>query len=653
MMALLNDVLDFEKIESGKLELELINFDLHRLLNSVITLMSGHAEVKDIDLILSLSEDTPRYVVGDPVRLRQVLLNLTGNSIKFTDKGGVKLDVSVNQENTDQSQSNNIAIVFKIIDTGIGISEAAQKNLFNPFSQADKSISRKFGGTGLGLAICQRLIEAMGDDIKIQSQEGKGSTFYFSLNMPLGSEIDEDSVASAPNEIKSARANKKLRVLIVEDNEINQKLLKEFISRMGHEIDQALSGEEAIEKFKANIYDVVLMDVQLPGISGLGATKFIRTYDDEQKSKTPVFALTGNVREEDIRACYAVNMNGHIAKPIDVQILTDQLNKVYTGDFDNPISKDITLIQSEVMLSEDSLDKELLAMQRSSDTGTADEGKSKKNSLEEQRSRNEGPQSLQEYVATMEQEKNEQPESSKSQELKESSEQVSIAGSEEIKDSGAAINQVQSFEISEEELNEDTFSTAIKEDAEKTNEDDALGVPLDQVQSFEISEEELDEDTFSSAVKESSDNSDQTEESNLQASINVNDQVEVAQVSAQSSSKENQGNIFDQEMLGGLKESLDVEQLKELLDGLFEKSDEIVVALNQAFSNQDVPTIAARSHELKGMAGNFGLTQLSLLAAETEKAAKDNQIDGIGNKIAALSGINDQSKAAIYNWLET
>ncbi len=338
MLALLNDILDFEKIESGKMDLEHIDFDVHRLMNGITTLMTGHAAAKKIALRVEIDENLPRFLIGDPVRLRQVLLNLTGNSIKFTSQGGVTLRVKLETSGEEKAMAAHKThrIRFGVEDTGVGISADAQKNLFNPFAQADSSVARKFGGTGLGLAISQRLIEAMGGKIKIDSTEGRGSTFYFVLAMEEGT-ADALKDRQASGQVAAQKSEKALDILIVDDNEINQKLLKEFVDRMGHRTGLAGSGEEALEIMKKKPFDMILMDIELPGMSGMGTTKAIRGLPDRKAAATPVIALTGNVREEDIRSCFAANMNGHLAKPVDPKRLKGMIDKVIKGALDNPV----------------------------------------------------------------------------------------------------------------------------------------------------------------------------------------------------------------------------------------------------------------------------------------------------------------------------
>lgn len=334
MLALLNDILDFEKIESGKMDLEVVDFDLPRLINDIMTLMSGHASHKGIELKSELAPDLPRFVQGDPVRLRQVLLNLTGNAIKFTSAGSVVITL---RKAAADGPLKRQALYFSVRDSGIGISKEAQKNLFNPFSQADTSISRKYGGSGLGLVICQRLIDAMGGKISIDSVEGSGSTFFFTIPMDSGDAANAQDMPSSISGRGAGKADYKLEILCVEDNEINQKLLKEFLSRLGCKPVIATTGEEALRHVELQKFDMILMDIELPGISGLGATRAIRAMHDIEKASIPIIALSGNIRPEDVRGCYAANMNGHLGKPIDPDKLKDQIEKVISRKLDNPI----------------------------------------------------------------------------------------------------------------------------------------------------------------------------------------------------------------------------------------------------------------------------------------------------------------------------
>jgi len=338
MLALLNDILDFEKIESGNMELEEIFFDVRNLAQGIITLMSGHAADKKISLRADVDDNTPPYLKGDPTRLRQVLLNLVNNALKFTSRGEVVIRVKARGVDPEMGvKGGDQEVYFAVSDTGIGISKQEQVTLFDPFTQADKSVSRKYGGTGLGLAICRRLVEAMGGKLAVESEEGEGSTFFFSVLMESSS-ASEDIEDAAPEAITKVPP---MRILVVEDNEINRKVLDGFLSQGRHEITMADSGEKALEIIKAQKepFDVIFMDVNLDGISGLETTEAIRGLD-EKRAATPIIALSGNVSQDDIKGYFKVGMNGSLAKPINSEKLQAALARVHTGDFEN--TPDIT-----------------------------------------------------------------------------------------------------------------------------------------------------------------------------------------------------------------------------------------------------------------------------------------------------------------------
>lgn len=318
MLALLNDILDFEKIEIGRMEIESIAFDLPRLIQGIVTLMSGHAAQKNITLSAQLDPNTPKQVMGDPTRLRQVLLNLTGNAIKFTSSGTVNIKVDCNIIETGKKAD----ITFSVIDTGLGISEEAQKNLFSPFAQADSSINRKFGGTGLGLAISRGLINAMGSTIQVHSRETKGSTFFFTLNMKV-----VEVAPLAKTEIKATSSKPVLpacNVLLVEDNEVNRRVIKGLLANEPVTLQELSSAEEIFDLLKKQAFDVILMDVELPGMRGDDAVHHLRT----QGLETPIIGLTGNVSNDSTRHYYAVGMNGVVAKPIEPSVLKNTILRV-------------------------------------------------------------------------------------------------------------------------------------------------------------------------------------------------------------------------------------------------------------------------------------------------------------------------------------
>ena len=337
MLALLNDILDFEKIESGKMDLEQISFDLKRLVKGIHTLMRGHAEAKNIDIILEIDATTPTWVRGDPTRLRQVLLNLINNAIKFTSKGAVYLRIRDLTGQTDEQSHSNHQIYFAIQDSGIGINADAQKNLFMPFAQADSSINRKYGGTGLGLAICKRLIQAMGGTISINSKENEGSTFFFTLMMPTGSEVSEGSNDQHRQDgtLSHYLTNpiSPLNVLIVDDNGINQKVASGFIEKLGSHTMKASSGADALTIMNTHKFDLILMDLQLPDMNGIEVTQKIRQMPVPDKANIPIVALSGNTDSDDIKSCYDAGMNDFAAKPITFEKIAEILTKVNNKDY--------------------------------------------------------------------------------------------------------------------------------------------------------------------------------------------------------------------------------------------------------------------------------------------------------------------------------
>lgn len=317
MLALLNDILDFSKIESGGLDLEVIDFDLHRVVGSVAMLMNGHAAQRGIYLQTDIDPDAPRYLKGDPTRIRQVLLNLVGNAIKFTPRGGVTIRLHAgNPALVPQDKPDYLPVICSVEDTGIGISEEAQKNLFSPFSQADSSIARKFGGTGLGLAICKRLIQAMGSSIELHSVEGQGTTFTFTLVLPPGDQQAAQDQGRGGEALHQNLAAP-MSILVVDDNAINRKVMEGLLVRDGHNVTSAASGQEALKILRVKHFDIVFLDIEMPDMDGVEVMDMIREDDEESLAQTPVVALTGNVMHEDTSRYKAAGMRDSLAKPID------------------------------------------------------------------------------------------------------------------------------------------------------------------------------------------------------------------------------------------------------------------------------------------------------------------------------------------------
>ncbi|MCB1531872.1 MAG: response regulator [Alphaproteobacteria bacterium] len=464
MMALLNDILDFEKIERGAMDLEEIDFDMIKLAQGVVTLMSGHAANKGLKLKTDIADDFPRYLKGDPTRLRQILLNLVNNAIKFTQRGEVTIHLNATAIGHEKDKGNaDHEIYIAVEDTGIGISKEAQKKLFSPFEQADNTVARRFGGTGLGLAICKRLVEAMGGIISIKSEEGEGSTFYFTILMKDGQGENAGQSGEDKNYIKDLEP---MRILVVDDNEMNRKVLFGFLDKGGHEIALAASGEEALALLEDRDFDVVLTDVNLQGgMNGLDLVQSIRENPDKGKAATTVIAVSGNVTDEDIETYNNAGMNGFIAKPIVPEKLYETLEKVQKNDMD----------------------------QVSTDTP---------------------PQEPQTPPVT-----------------------PSASGADE--------------------------------------------------------------------------------------------------------------KALDRDMIQGLLSSLGAEQFKNLMDGYIKTADEIVEALLSLQDSDDETTIREKSHELKGMAANFGVRETSKISGAIEKAAQDGNLEAAHEAIKKLPDANRRAKDAI------
>jgi signal transduction histidine kinase/ActR/RegA family two-component response regulator len=319
LLIIINEILDISKIESGKLQFENISFNIHHEIENVVKLLKLRADEKGLDVSYNISPFVPQIVKSDPTRLKQILINLVNNGIKFTEHGSVKMSVSVE----DKVGNKNI-LRFEVEDTGIGIPEDRLQSLFKTFSQTDVSFTRRFGGTGLGLAISKNLVELMGGHIGVESSENEGSTFWFTLNMEDG---DAQSIPalteSTPIETQGmtdkmkAPNTKKLHVLLAEDNLINQKVAVMVIQKMGFTVDVACNGKIAVDKYSQNQYDMILMDIMMPEMDGIEATKIIR---ELEKNKTPgsrikIVALTANAMKEDREKCLSSGMDDYLSKP--------------------------------------------------------------------------------------------------------------------------------------------------------------------------------------------------------------------------------------------------------------------------------------------------------------------------------------------------
>lgn len=325
LLTVINDILDFSKIEAGKLELEKIHFSISSVLRDSKSLFSKILQEKDIELESEIDSKVPDVFIGDVNRIKQIIVNLISNAIKFTEKGKVSINVLAKELKTGQYE-----LEFVIKDTGIGISEDNQKKLFKSFSQADTTITRKFGGTGLGLSICSKLVEMMGGSITVKSKLKKGTEFKVILPLKLGDQ--EKLNVSNKKESKSILSTEyPHKILVVEDNLVNQKLAKMMLKKMGYEITLANNGKEALDlitKYQEDPFTIIFMDMQMPEMDGVTATQII--HKDYPFVRAPIIAMTANVLEEDKKKCFEAGMNDFVAKPITVNELKKILIKYHS-----------------------------------------------------------------------------------------------------------------------------------------------------------------------------------------------------------------------------------------------------------------------------------------------------------------------------------
>jgi len=306
LLAIINDILDLSKVEAGKIDLEAIALSPHGLVDGAVSLLRGDAIAKGIALETRIAPDVPAWVSGDPTRLRQILLNLLTNALKFTDRGRIQLAV--------RRDAGTDLLRFEISDTGIGIAPDRQHLLFQSFSQVDRSIARKCGGSGLGLAISRRLAEAMSGTMGMTSELGAGSVFWFTARLPETAPAAQSSVA------RETISSSSRRILLVDDNAINQVVAKAMLTKDGHYVVLAADGAKAVAAVRASRFDLVLMDMQMPIMDGIEATRRIRALGGIN-GNIPIVALTANAMDKQIALCRDAGMNDHLAKPIDRELL--------------------------------------------------------------------------------------------------------------------------------------------------------------------------------------------------------------------------------------------------------------------------------------------------------------------------------------------
>jgi len=359
LMAIINDILDYSKIEARRMGLEDVPFDLAEILGGVMAMMEAGATQKGLGLACQIDPDVPAFVRGDPVRLRQILLNLTSNAVKFTEVGSVNLRVALESQYDEQ-----LVLHFSVSDTGIGINPQQRALIFEPFTQADSSTTRRFGGTGLGLSISRQLAELMGGKLTVVSTEGKGSVFSFSARMKKLSlteagnlrEEDQEQI-SLPQSAALSRCRAQCKILVVEDNPTNQKVALALLEKAGFGCTLVSSGYEALQRMEDELFDLVLMDCQMPGLDGYETTSLIRSMDVAVlRHDIPIIAMTANALEGDRDKCLEAGMDDYLSKPIEIKRLVAVLEKWLSlegvaeeggspmaRDGNNPVSQSATL----------------------------------------------------------------------------------------------------------------------------------------------------------------------------------------------------------------------------------------------------------------------------------------------------------------------
>lgn len=313
LIVLINDILDLAKVDSGKMSFDLIPFKLERSISAMLHVFESKILEKNLELIKNYDANIPEFLIGDPIRLHQIILNLVSNAVKFTSIGSITINIQLEEED-----ERKVGISFSVIDTGIGIHEDHLETIFENFHQATSGTSRLYGGTGLGLAIVKQLVEAQGGNIQLYSALGKGSSFKFRLDFDKTDSVETQVLTFEP--VNSEIQN--IDVLVVEDIQLNQLLMKTLLDEFGFNMDIASNGKIAIERLKEKSYDIVLMDLQMPEMNGFEATEYIR---NTLKLDLPIIALTADVTTTDIEKCKAVGMNDYVSKPIDERILLSKI----------------------------------------------------------------------------------------------------------------------------------------------------------------------------------------------------------------------------------------------------------------------------------------------------------------------------------------
>ncbi len=329
LLALLNDLLDLSKADAGRMVLEEIPFEVRKLISDTVRTHAVNARDKGVEMTWAVEPAVPKAVVGDPLRFRQILANLLSNAVKFTDKGQVRLTATLAQ--SPGTQSKPFRVEIKVTDTGAGIAKEKHQVIFEKFTQADGSISRRYGGTGLGLAITKKLTELQGGTISLESEEGHGSTFVVAIPFAPAPVEKRRTAESSPRlEPPPATIRRSGQILLVEDNLINQKVVLSLLHKRGYSVDVAGNGLEALRRLEERPYHLILMDIQMPLLDGLETTRRIRS--DRRFDSLPVIAMTAHAMNGDRERCLEVGMNGYLAKPVDHKHLLHTIEHFLSAD---------------------------------------------------------------------------------------------------------------------------------------------------------------------------------------------------------------------------------------------------------------------------------------------------------------------------------
>jgi signal transduction histidine kinase/CheY-like chemotaxis protein len=324
LLNLINDILDFSKIEAGQIDIEELDFDIHKATFEILDLLKYKINEKKLYLRTHLSPSVPQWVLGDKYRFKQILTNLFNNAVKFTEEGGITINIFVVDETPTHTK-----IKFEVNDTGIGINENSIKKLFQSFSQVDSSTTRLYGGSGLGLVISKNIAKLLGGEMGVESEIGKGSSFWFWINYKKSQQAQ---LRHEPIEIVEKAEQSKLRILLAEDNPINQKVAQMHLEKLGHTVECANNGKIAFEMYTKNDYDLIFMDIQMPEMDGIQATIRIREFEKDIQLKNPIriIALTANAMKGDKEACLEAGMNNYMSKPFKPselnQVLQENIN---------------------------------------------------------------------------------------------------------------------------------------------------------------------------------------------------------------------------------------------------------------------------------------------------------------------------------------